>query len=763
LRGMSLLTKFIIIGCMVSILPVVFVGIFSYIRSSNQVQVQANTAEVQFIKQVNSNIEQILMTVNHTLNNLGDSTILSEVMTKSLTEDDFKIYNDLRQEIIHLQAFDTMVEDVILLDNEQNWLIKNSGLYRLDKRKDYERFLSYFELDSNSEWTLIKNDDFVESISNVNCAYTISLVKKLPVRHVKKKALAFANIPACTLSSMIHQVEGKEDVMIVNEQGYIMLHSDHSFIGSHIADIGYFDSASPFTDQSGQFRTIYNNHPYTVTYYQSDFNEWNYISIVSIDELTKSSKEIGWFTLFISLFIIGLSVAVVMLSTRKLYSPVNRLMKLVSDTEIGPTNAGSNDMQIIEHHMKKLFSSHSKLEREIKDHTGQVRSLYLNQLFTGSVKPSEIAGKLSYFGLERGTKWKLMTVFTLQIDTLEHTRFAQSDMELLLFAVSNIIEETLPIESRFPSVWVDQTLVILVGLYDDYETDINAFVYTKTEQLQALIQTYIGLSVSIGISLPFRSIEKASRAYYEGVEALKHRINLGKGVIIPFRNLNSGRHSVLYSYPQLQEMELMDAVKISAEEEAIAALRSWMERAFVKTQSPQEIQVSMMRLLNKFLVVQQEAGISFDQIGAGQRPLYEDLLSLHVRDEIEEWFKSKMITPLIQVFSGRRDSEYQNLSEKMMDMIHNYYDTDFTLEECASRLHYNANYLSSVFKKEMNCTFTEYLGNYRINVAKTWLGETDMTVKEISEKLRYNNSQNFIRSFRKLVGMTPGEYRSKFS
>ena len=96
-------------------------------------------------------------------------------------------------------------------------------------------------------------------------------------------------------------------------------------------------------------------------------------------------------------------------------------------------------------------------------------------------------------------------------------------------------------------------------------------------------------------------------------------------------------------------------------------------------------------------------------------------------------------------------------------MIHNYYDTDFTLEECASRLHYNANYLSSVFKKEMNCTFTEYLGNYRINVAKTWLGETDMTVKEISEKLMYNNSQNFIRSFRKLVGMTPGEYRSKFS
>jgi AraC-like DNA-binding protein len=34
-----------------------------------------------------------------------------------------------------------------------------------------------------------------------------------------------------------------------------------------------------------------------------------------------------------------------------------------------------------------------------------------------------------------------------------------------------------------------------------------------------------------------------------------------------------------------------------------------------------------------------------------------------------------------------------------------------------------------------------------------------MPVKEIAAKLRYNNSQNFIRSFRKIEGMTPGQYR----
>ena len=43
--------------------------------------------------------------------------------------------------------------------------------------------------------------------------------------------------------------------------------------------------------------------------------------------------------------------------------------------------------------------------------------------------------------------------------------------------------------------------------------------------------------------------------------------------------------------------------------------------------------------------------------------------------------------------------------------------------------------------------------------AKKWLLETGMPVAEIAEKLRYSNAQNFIRSFKKKTGMTPGKYR----
>jgi len=44
-------------------------------------------------------------------------------------------------------------------------------------------------------------------------------------------------------------------------------------------------------------------------------------------------------------------------------------------------------------------------------------------------------------------------------------------------------------------------------------------------------------------------------------------------------------------------------------------------------------------------------------------------------------------------------------------------------------------------------------------MAKKWLKETDMKISEIAERLNYANSTGFIRTFRKLTGMTPGQYR----
>ncbi len=762
MRHRSLLAKLIIFGCVLTIIPVVFLGVFSYTQSSGQIQEKVNRERLQAIKQLNTNVEQTLTTVYQNLTNIIDSSELETAIRSSLIGKDFKEYRDLRREMSKIQTFDSKVSELVILNFQEDWIINNSGLYRLSNHADEETYLSYLGLELNSSWLLLKNDKFEDSSSNLNCDYTISLIRKLPLKISRKYGLAFANIPACSLIEMV-DIDEFSDVMIMDENYRIIVHRDPSFIGKSLAEVGYVKNLDPFTGNSGQFDTRIDNKRYTASYLKSDYNNWTYLSFTSIENLTEESKKIGWLTFFITFIIILGCILSVWVVSRKLYSPVNNLMKYIDENWPAQSKEKKNELQIIEEHIQDLFSSKSNLETELKEHTQQVQSLFLNRLFLGTIKKSDIPGKLEYFQFDATVNnWDQMTVLTLHIDREENSRYQEKDIDLLSFAVKNVVEETITKENRLSTVWVDQTLVILTGISKESDIDLKTFVYDMTEMLKANIEKWIHISVSIGVSLPFEHINEAHRGYLEGVEALKHRMKLGNGVIIHFSSINSGKHSVIFDYPQRTEEEMMVAIKIAEEEKALQLLDSWMEKAFKNTQSPREYQISMMRLLNNLLMVKQESGISFQQLEVFHASLYEELLQLQTKEEIKKWFKNRMILPIISILKDRSDSQFHNLSEKIIDMIHRNYDKDITLEECAAALHYNANYLSSVFKQETNYTFSEYLAMYRFKIAKKWLVETDMAVKEIAEKLQYKNSQNFIRSFKKQEDVTPGQYRQKF-
>ncbi|MNC52266.1 HTH-type transcriptional regulator YesS [compost metagenome] len=93
-------------------------------------------------------------------------------------------------------------------------------------------------------------------------------------------------------------------------------------------------------------------------------------------------------------------------------------------------------------------------------------------------------------------------------------------------------------------------------------------------------------------------------------------------------------------------------------------------------------------------------------------------------------------------------------------MIKEGYSRDLTLEGCAEELKFHPVYVGRVFKRETGMTFSEYLVNYRMTLAKEWLENTNMKVSDISDKLNYSNTTAFIRSFRKVVGITPGQFRA---
>ncbi|MEW9702517.1 AraC family transcriptional regulator [Paenibacillus sp. SI8] len=764
MRSLSFLSKMTIFGFLLSTLPVIFIGAFAFVTSSNEIQKNVNEGKMQLIMQINSNVEQKLTTVNHTLNQVINSTVLKKAMDMPLTVTDFMMYDDLRSEIRYMQSFDTKLEDVILINAKENWIIKNSGLYRFDSYPFYDKLLPMMNPQENSAWTINPSQWFFteENAQSVSCKISISLVKKLPTTGLEKYGLAIANMPACSLQDLIHSdTEQLTDILIIDEHNQILMHPDPAFIGKSVTETGLKD-IDKLTGPMGQFSTSINSKPYSVSYLRSNMNGWIYLSETSIDSLTKESSKIGTYTIYVCVFMLILSSLLAWLGSRKMYSPIQRLMNQIGQLVTVNQKRKANEFQVIGEQVTHLFQSKSQLEKEVRQHIGQVRTFFLMKAFQGHMKQNELLEGLEQYGYgPQVSDWHTMSVLTLQIDSIDNTRYERRDLELLLFAVHNIIEELIPAEQRLTPIIIDQTVVTLIGTPDSESAAFRNTVYGWTEHLQQKIFSYLNLQVSIGMSLPIHAFTNMSIAYREGLEALKHRIKLGEGIIIQYENINSGKHYLNLNYPKSIENELIDAIKVAEKDKSKELLKQQLQAVFAAQLTPQEYQIPLARLLNNLLIVMQESGISLNQIHPTKGSLFEELLGLHMAAEIEDWFWTEVVYPLIRIFRDRQEAQYHNVSEKIIALVQHYYDTDLTLEECASRLHYNANYLSSIFRKETNCSFSEYLSTYRFNMAKKWLSETDMPIKDISSKLCYNNSQNFIRSFRKQEGLTPGQYREK--
>ncbi|MFZ4927964.1 helix-turn-helix domain-containing protein [Chryseobacterium sp. Mn2064] len=81
----------------------------------------------------------------------------------------------------------------------------------------------------------------------------------------------------------------------------------------------------------------------------------------------------------------------------------------------------------------------------------------------------------------------------------------------------------------------------------------------------------------------------------------------------------------------------------------------------------------------------------------------------------------------------------------------------------ADALNVNANYLSRKLKQETGKTIKEHLHHLMIHDAKSMLKQTNLSVKEISFRLEFNEPAHFVNFFKKNVGCTPKQFRNPSS
>ncbi len=107
------------------------------------------------------------------------------------------------------------------------------------------------------------------------------------------------------------------------------------------------------------------------------------------------------------------------------------------------------------------------------------------------------------------------------------------------------------------------------------------------------------------------------------------------------------------------------------------------------------------------------------------------------------------------------DRQTSNIMPKLIRDLLRYIDANLsepiTLKTLEQEFYLNGTYISRQFKKHTGLTLRNYLLERRISYARTLLG-SDLSITEVCQKSGFSDYANFIRSFTKTVGISPGKY-----
>jgi len=152
----------------------------------------------------------------------------------------------------------------------------------------------------------------------------------------------------------------------------------------------------------------------------------------------------------------------------------------------------------------------------------------------------------------------------------------------------------------------------------------------------------------------------------------------------------------------------------------------------------------------------------------------ENALSIgHLRAQLETEKQSrlKFINTMNLITPGTKSNEESEIhapkaSEIIKDTlsyVHQNYLNKINLEHVAEIIHTNPQYLSRLFKREMEISYVDYLNILRIKYACKLLKETNYPIYRVASESGFSDAPYFTRVFNKHMGMLPGDFRKEES
>ncbi|CAG7644795.1 HTH-type transcriptional activator RhaS [Paenibacillus solanacearum] len=259
------------------------------------------------------------------------------------------------------------------------------------------------------------------------------------------------------------------------------------------------------------------------------------------------------------------------------------------------------------------------------------------------------------------------------------------------------------------------------------------------------------LLVAIAVSPVYRHSAQFNEAYRQVLE-MAQQIKPGEETQIITEPAPAAGH---VAFTQLQEQELYAALQAGN-----AAACSQLTDRMLDLLSKKGASLIQYRRFAEG-VAERSYQIAETYGSGGEAPFQQRELELlkhcFTREEFERFY-DRLFEACAEKIRNQK-TEKDHTIEFVMKCVETRYAEDISLDMLADKLNLSSAYLSVYIKEKTGMNFSDHINSIRIRKAKQLLSETNMIIHDISLQIGYRNVTSFNRMFKKLTGMSPGEFR----
>lgn len=148
-----------------------------------------------------------------------------------------------------------------------------------------------------------------------------------------------------------------------------------------------------------------------------------------------------------------------------------------------------------------------------------------------------------------------------------------------------------------------------------------------------------------------------------------------------------------------------------------------------------------------------------------------DAMRHHNTRCLNDYFATTLLLELFcQITLNQEESAISSSHKKKITVYNDIIDyikwkehERVTVSEIADHFGYNEKYLSHLFSSLAGMPLKQYILKQTMELAKFHLSDKNHSIKEIASILGYSDSHHFMKTFKKVVGLTPTEYRNTYA